>query len=134
LKYLTRRQVLTIHQRAIERFGGTLGIRDEHLLDSAIQRPRATFEQKDLYPDLFTKAAALGHSLILNHPFIDGNKRTAYQSMRAFLKINGADVTAAADEIVAFALDIEAKNLEVEDIANWLRAHVKKLGGESDRR
>lgn len=117
---------MSIHQRAIERFGGALGIRDEHLLDSAIQRPRATFDQKDLYPDLFTKAAALGHSLILNHPFIDGNKRTAYQSMRAFLKINETDLTATADEIVALALDIEAKKLEVEDIANWLRAHVKK--------
>jgi death-on-curing protein len=77
VRYLTGEEVVVVHERVLARFGGAGGIRDWGLLDSAVQRPRGAFGGENLYPDLFAKAAALGHSLVLNHPFVDGNKRTA---------------------------------------------------------
>ena len=77
MKYLSLEDVLLYHERIIQESGGSEGIRDFGLLHSAIERPKASFAGKDLYQDIFTKAAALVHSLVLNHPFIDANKRTA---------------------------------------------------------
>ena len=76
--------ILEIHKRSIEDYGGSQGIRDASLLESAIARPFQTFEEKDLYPTFYEKAAALGESLIINHPFVDGNKRTGMAAMYAF--------------------------------------------------
>ena len=75
---------MVIHDEVIEETGGSPGIRDIHLLESAVARPQASFEGDDLYPDIFSKASALGHSIIRNHAFLDGNKRTGYMSMRLF--------------------------------------------------
>jgi death-on-curing protein len=80
VKYLSATQVLFVHSRLIDTTGGAHGIRDLGLLQSAVSRPKATFGGKDLYPDIFHKAAALMESLVKNHPFIDGNKRTAITS------------------------------------------------------
>ena len=93
--YLTPEQVLFIHSRLVDETGGAHGIRDLGMLLSALGRPQATFQGKDLYSDLFSKAAALMDSLVRNHPFIDGNKRTAITSTAIFLRINGfhLDVT-----------------------------------------
>jgi len=95
MNYLNRNQVIAIHNEVIEQTGGSKGIRDIRLLESAIARPQMTFVKKDLYPDIFSKTSALGHSIILNHPFVDGNKRTGYMVMRLFLNINGCDVKAS---------------------------------------
>lgn len=121
MRYLVARQVLLIHERIVDRFGGAGGLRDWGLLDSAINRVRATCDGKDLYPDIFTKAGALGHSLVLNHPFVDGNKRTAWEAMHTLIEENGHSLQAEHDEIVELMLRIEDKSLEVEHIAVWLR-------------
>lgn len=121
VRYLTNAEVVLIHERVLARFGGAGGIRDWGLLDSAVQRPRAAFGGEDLYPDLFAKAAALGHSLVLNHPFVDGNKRTGWESMKRFLAENGYRLRTASDETVDLMLRIADKTLGVEQIADWLR-------------
>lgn len=121
MKYLAIEEVLLIHERILAKFGGAGGLRDWGLLDSAVNRPRAAFEGRELYPDLFTKAAALGHSLVLNHPFIDGNKRTAWEAMKRFLGENSVRLRAPAKEIVELMLRIEDKSLGVEQIAEWLK-------------
>ncbi|MCK4598462.1 type II toxin-antitoxin system death-on-curing family toxin [Candidatus Bipolaricaulota bacterium] len=124
MRYLAINQVLLIHERILDKFGGAGGLRDWGLLDSAVNRLRATFDGKDLYPDIFTKAAALGHSLVLNHPFVDGNKRTAWETMKRFLAENDIRLKVARGEIVDLTLRIEDKSLGVEHIASWLKDHL----------
>src|SRR6187402_3120550 len=85
-------EVERIHDILVERFGGAKGIRDKGILESAIGRPFQTFDDKDLYPDPVEKAAAIFESIISNHPFVDGNKRTAYVLMRLILKRNQLDI------------------------------------------
>lgn len=122
MRYLEADEVLLIHERILAKFGGAGGIRDWGLLDSAVKRPRAFFAGQEPYPDLFTKAAALGHSLALNHPFVDGNKRTAWEAMHTFIEENGQSLQAQTDEIVELMLRIEDKGWGVEQIAQWLQA------------
>ncbi len=121
MRYLNTDEVILIHERILDRFGGAGGLRDWGLLDSALNRLRATFDEKDLYPDIFTKAAALGHSLILNHPFVDGNKRTAWEAMHTFIEENGYSLQAEHDEIIELMLKIEDKSLGVDQITSWLQ-------------
>jgi death-on-curing family protein len=97
VNYLYPKQVLYLYQQVIQRSGGTIGLRDEGLLESAVYRPQASFGGRDLYPDLWSKAAALGHSIILNHPFVDGNKRVGFEAMRLMLRLNGYDLYAAEE-------------------------------------
>lgn len=118
--------VLIIHQLIIEASKGREGIRDFSLLHSAIFRPQASFGGEDLYPTLFDKASALIHSLLLNHPFNDANKRTALATMERFLNINGFAVIATQKQKVQFTLDIGSKRLNLEGIAKWLKSHAKK--------
>ena len=126
MNYLTAEQILFIHYRLIEETGGSHGIRDIALLQSAIARPQASFDNNDLYPDLFTKAASLMHSIIKNHPFIDGNKRTAITSASIFLQRNNYILTASNKELEQFTLKIASENIEIEKIANWFKKHTKK--------
>ena len=123
MRYLNTDEVILIHERILDRFGGAGGLRDWGLLDSAVNRLRATFDEKDLCPDIFTKAAALGHSLILNHPFVDGNKRTAWEAMHTFIEENGYSLQAEHDEIIELMLKIEDKSLGVDQITSWLQDH-----------
>ncbi len=129
MRYLTLKEVLLIHERVLARFGGARGVRDYGLLQSAIERPRMCFGGQELYSNLFHKAAALGHSLVLNHPFVDGNKRTAWEAMKRFLGENDYKLRASADEIVELMLRIEDKTLNVEEIAAWLKAHARPMAG-----
>lgn len=110
----------------IKRFGGSLGVRDLGLIESAVERPKATFDGVDLYPDIFTKAAALMHSLLKNHAFVDGNKRTAYSSCGIFLKLNGYKLENMHNESLEFAMNVENNSLKLEEIAKWLERHSKK--------
>lgn len=126
MNYLTPEQVLFIHYRLIEETGGSHGIRDIALLQSAIARPMAAFGGDDLYPDIFTKAAALMHSLIKNHPFIDGNKRTAITSASILLIRNGYQLNASNKELERFTLKVASKNTEIEEIAKWFRKYSIK--------
>jgi len=124
--YLTSEQVLFIHYRLIEETCGCHGIRDLALLQSAIERPKSTYGGDDLYPDIFTKAASLMHSIIKNHPFVDGNKRTSITAASIFLLRNGHALTASNDELERFTLNVASENVEVEEIAEWFRKYTKK--------
>ncbi len=110
----------------VKRFGGSHGIRDIGLIESAVERPRATFGGEDLYPDLFLKAAALMHSILKNHAFVDGNKRTAYSSCGVFLKVNGYKLENMHEASLEFAMNVENNSLELEEIAEWLRNNSQK--------
>jgi death on curing protein len=121
MKYLTAEQVLFIHARLIAETGGSHGIRDLAGLESAVARPRATFDGKELYPDIFLKAAALLDSLINNHPFVDGNKRTGISAAALFLRANGWRLKAGNDELVEFALQVAVSHPDLTILAGWFR-------------
>lgn len=123
MKYLTAVQVLFIHSRIIDVTGGRPGIRDLSLLQSAVSRPRAMFDKKDLYPGLFQKVAALMESLIKNHPFIDGNKRTAIASAGIFLQMNGYVLTASQKDVVDFSVTMAAEPSNLDYAAQWFGKH-----------
>ena len=127
MKYLTPQQILAIHDRMIKLFGGSNGIRDVGLLESAAARPQASFDGEDLYETIFEKAAALLHSLLKNHPFVDGNKRTAVSSTGIFLKINKYKFINTHEKELEFALKVENESLSFEEIAKWLKKHCQKI-------
>ena len=120
IHYLNAEQILFIHARLIQETGGENGIRDLGLLRSAAARPQATFDQADLYPDIFAKAAALFQSLVNNHPFVDGNKRTGITSTVLFLQINGYSFQTSQDEMVSFTLSVAQGAETIESISAWL--------------
>jgi death-on-curing protein len=104
--------------------GGSHGVRDLNMLLSAVSRPQASFDGQDLYPDLFHKAAALLDSLINNHPFVDGNKRTGIATAALFLQANGYRLNASNIELEKFTLDVAQALRSVEDIATWFQDHT----------
>src|SRR3989344_2103426 len=110
----------------VEKYGGSHGIRDLGLIQSAIARPQSSFGGEDLYPTIFDKAAALFHSLMFNHAFVDGNKRTTMVSTARFLSLNGYELDVYEKEFVAFPLRVENKHLSIEEISKWLQKHSKK--------
>lgn len=127
IQYLTVARVLFIHDQAIKRFGGSFGVRDLGLIDSAVARPQASFGGQDLYENIFDKAAALLQSLLKNHPFVDGNKRTALASAGLFLKMNGYKLKNTHEKEVEFAVDVDNKHLPLEQISQWLKEHSSKV-------
>ena len=119
--YLTLAEVLAIHADQIERYGGSPEIRDFGLLEAALFRPQSGY-----YSSLIEEAAALWESLAQNHPFVDGNKRTAFAAMHVFLAINGAQLTADNQEIYAFIAELYKSNqFDFQRLVSWLRRHVK---------
>jgi death-on-curing protein len=120
VEYLTVAEVLMLHARLIQRTGGSGGVRGMGLLESALARPRATFDQNELYPDLWTKAAALMHSLIRNHPFVDGNKRTALTATGLFLVLNGHRLVASNQAVLEFTRQVATGEMEIDAISRWL--------------
>ncbi len=125
MKYLTSQNVIQIHFEIVAETGGLQGLRDLGLLESAVARPMHTFGGQDLYQTLELKAAALVHSLLLNHMFADGNKRTATVCMIEFLILNGKKYKSTNKEIVDFALWVENKKPTIEQIATWIKSHTK---------
>ena len=124
IQYLTTQQVLFIHARLIEMTGGEHGLRDVDALASAVARPGATFKGHELYPDPFTKAAALMESLTLDPPFVDGNKRTNVTAAALFLQANGWRLKANDDEMARFTLYVADEWPSLDEIANWFREHT----------
>jgi death-on-curing protein len=124
IRYLTLIEVLELHRKILEQSGGALGIRDMGLLESAIAQPRMTFDGEDLYPSLLEKAVALGFSIILNHPFIDGNKRTGHAATETFLVLNGVEINASVDEQERMVLAIASGELGREAFVEWLRRNT----------
>ena len=126
MKYLTVKDVLLLHSVQIDEFGGSHGLRDLGLLESAVMRPQTTFDGNDLYKTIFDKGAALVYSLLMNHQLVDGNKRTAMFSVMTFLELNGYKFIAKEEEVVEYALYIENSQPEIEGISAWLKNHSKK--------
>jgi len=124
MNYLTPEQVLFIHSRLVAETGGSHGVRDLGLLESAVARPRATFDGKELYPDLFMKVAALMDSLINNHPFVDGNKRTGVTAAGLFLRINGWKLSAASKDLEVVTLRVATKDMQIAELATWFRVNT----------
>lgn len=120
-EYLTLLEVLAIHADQIDRYGGPQGVRDPGMLEAALYRPQTGY-----YADLIEEAAALWESLAQNHPFIDGNKRTAFAATYTFLAINGARISATAEDAYAFIFGLyESGSFNFDALAPWLRSNVK---------
>lgn len=126
MECLGYRQILWIHCRVIEETGGSHGVRDEGLLRSALARPSASFGGQDLYPSLFEKAAALLESILRNHPFVDGNKRAAWEGMDVLLDLNGYRLNCTTQQGFDLAMHIIAHRVTIEGIAQWLSQRSKK--------
>jgi death-on-curing protein len=126
VRYLYPKQILYLHQEIMERSEGSAGVRDQGLLESAVYRPQASFGGEDLYPDLFSKAAVLGHSIIKNHPFVDGNKRTGFETMRLMLRLNGYDIQASLNSKFTFVMAIAEGKLKEQAIADWLKRNGRR--------
>lgn len=124
MRHIALTEVLDLHRRPIATSGGANGIRDTGALESAISQPHATFAGEELYPDLVAKAAALCHSLVLNNPFVDGNKRVGHAAMEVFLLLNGHEVACNVDEQERVMLRLAAGDLSRAAFAEWLRAHT----------
>jgi len=118
-------EVEKIHDILIDRFGGAKGIRDKGILESAIGRPFQTFDGKDLYPDPVDKAAAIFESIVSNHPFVDGNKRTAYVLLRLMLKRNQLDIKVDQDIKYDFVIKAAKGELTFDKIRTWIRDNLE---------
>lgn len=114
---IDKNDVLRLHELAIEKYGGSFGLRDEGALESALARPFQTFDGEDLYDSLFKKAAAICESIILNHLFIDGNKRTGFLAILMILKQENMKLSASEDEIYSFLNSVASgeKNFEASE-------------------
>lgn len=124
IRYLSLIEILALHRQIIETSGGAIGIRDLGMLESAIAQPRMTFGGEELYPSLIDKAAALGFSLVMNHPFVDGNKRIAHAAMETFLVLNELEISASVYEQEQIVLALASGGLERSRFVDWLRQHV----------
>ena len=120
---LSKSQVLLIHDQLIVETGGSSGLRDERMLDSALNAPFQTFDGEDLYPSLQQKASRLCFSLVKNHPFTDGNKRIGTHVMLVFLALNGIELQHSQTELSYIILRLAAGEIGVEDLLHWILAH-----------
>lgn len=125
MNYLTAEQIMFLHSRLVVETGGSHGVRDLKMLLFAVGRPQASFDDHDLYPDLFTKAAVLLESLIQNRPFVDGNKRTGIAATALFLLRNGCRLVASNPELEEFTLEAAQSQLKIDEIAAWLQTNVQ---------
>ena len=127
MRNLSISEVFELHDRIISSSGGSRGIRDLSALESAINQPRQTFDQNDLYPDIVTKAAALCFSLVMNHPFMDGNKRVGHAAMETFLILNGYEIIASVDEQERVMIEIAAGKMSRANFSEWLNNHISQI-------
>lgn len=123
MKKLTKEQILMLHNELIRETGGSGGLRDEGLLDSALNAPFQWFGDVDSFPSLQQKGARLGYGLICNHAFVDGNKRIGAHAMLLFLSLNGIELEYTQNELSDMILDVAAGNLRFEDMVKWIIKH-----------
>ena len=125
MRYLSLAEVLVLHRLVLDQSGGATGLRDLGALESAVGQPRQSFGGVDLYPDLPSKAAALGFSLIQNHPFVDGNKRVGHAALETFLQLNGAELSAGVDDAERVVLAIASGELDRSQFTEWVSANMR---------
>ncbi len=118
---ITKEIILRLHELSILEYGGSNGLRDEGLLESALARPYQTFAGEELYQTGYEKAAALAQSIIINHPFVDGNKRTGFLGLLAILEEESLPLKASNEQIYAFVIDISTGSKSFEEIVEWLK-------------
>jgi death on curing protein len=124
IRYLTLAEVIELHSQILEQSAGSSGIRDMGALESAISQPRMTFGGEELYPTIIEKASALGFSIVMNHPFVDGNKRAGHAAMETFLVLNRLEIKAMVDEQELTILALAAGELDRDAFTDWLRKSV----------
>lgn len=123
MKRLSIPQIVMMHSALIKETGGLDGIRDENLLDSAVNAPFQTFGGEYVYKTLEAKAARLGYSLVKNHPFVDGNKRIGMLAMLVFLEINGIELTCSDKDIIETGLKLAAGEMDDKQLLEWILRH-----------
>ena len=123
MKTLSKRQVLLLHSSLIEVFGGSDGVRDEGLLESALATPFQTFDGEPVYPSVQSKAAQLGFGLIRNHPFVDGNKRISAHVMLVFLELNGIELHYNQQELIDIILSVASGETDRQGLLQWILEH-----------
>ncbi|WP_195450861.1 type II toxin-antitoxin system death-on-curing family toxin [Anaeromassilibacillus sp. 1001302B_160321_C8] len=123
MRNLSKKQVLALHSDLIREFGGTEGIRDEGLLESALAAPFQTFDGEPAYPSLQAKAARLGFGLVSNHPFVDGNKRTGAHVMLVFLALNGVELCYGQEDLISIFLSVASGMSDWRDLQRWILEH-----------
>ena len=126
-RHLSLAEVLKLHEMILAQSGGASGLRDLGALESALGQPHQTFGGQDLYPELVDKAASLGFSLIMNHPFVDGNKRIGHAALEAMLMLNGSELDADVEDAEAEILAVAAGQRAREQLTDWVKAHLKPL-------
>ncbi len=119
--------ILQVHQFSIDKYGGGTGVREMSSLESAIARPFQTFDGKDLYSTIFEKSAALAESLIVNHPFVDGNKRTGFLAMANLLEEDGFFLVSSQENAYDFTIKISTGEIKFEQIVEWLKQNIKTI-------
>jgi len=124
--YLSVEQILRLHETGIEVFGGSAGLRDRGALESAVARPAMTFGGEDLYPDEASKAAALLHSLVMNHAFVDGNKRVGIAAAELFLRLNGFRLAGDDSELEELTVTVARGEIDAEALAIWFRQRISR--------
>ncbi|MEH1814899.1 MAG: type II toxin-antitoxin system death-on-curing family toxin [Nostoc sp.] len=124
-RFLSISQVLDIHQDEINSFGGTSGVRDEGLLDSALAQPQATFGGELLHPTIHEQAVAYLYHLAMNHPFIDGNKRTAFAVMDTFITLNGYSLNLSQEQAYNLVIQVVQKEISKEELSALLELHLQ---------
>ena len=130
--YLSPEQLLFLHARLVDETGGSHGVRDINILLSALGRPGASYDNRDLYTNTYTKAAALMDSLIRNHPFLDGKERTGIAAAAMFLRNNGYKFDATNTELEEFTLGVAQSKHCIEDMAGWFQMHTQSMDNSSE--
>ena len=120
---ISSEKIKLLHQLMAETTGGSVGVRDEGLLDSAVEGAFATFDGVELYPSKVEKAAKLGYSLVSNHAFVDGNKRIGVYVMISFLELNGVHIDSSDEDVVALGLGVADGSMTQDDVLQWIEKH-----------
>lgn len=124
MKILDKKKIIILHSQIINATGGSDGIKDENMLESAINAPFQTFAGEDFFRTIYQKAARLGFGIVSNHPFVDGNKRTAAHAMVTFLETNDIEIRYTNDELSEIFLAIADDKARYEDLLSWIIEHV----------
>ena len=128
---LSENQILEMHAALIERYGGTYGIRDKHLLESALNVPFQTFDGADLYPTVIEKTVRLTFGLVMNHPFVDGNKRIGALALTTTLSLNQIAFTTSKSDLIKCILDVASGRLDERDLLAWV---LERIGNSDEKK